>query len=493
MRGPVKGGGNWRGRRARGVSSDFGIGGTAHAAPEVAAISPRLLVAVFALLVVVVVANNSAGALAQPAIGDAFGAGPADVGWIVFGFSTTFAIGTAIWGGLARRFGLGPCLAAGVGLFAAGSALAVIAPSLAVVIAARVLQGMGAGAIPTLSVAAVSLEFEGHDRARALGTIIAAVGLGLAAGPILGGLALELFGWRGPLSFGIVAAPAVLVLGRVGGGPRPGAGLDVLGAGLVTVAVGAAMFSLNRLPITGLGTATIASLALLAVGGAWLIARSARANAFVPRRIVGAPGFGRLVFLGALGMFAFFGALVLIPVAVARVHALGGIGLGLVLVPMAVLGAVVSRQNDVFQARLGRRATTRLSLAAMAVGCLLVAAVGPGAPPPLLTLVLLPIGVAFGLLQAPLVNEVSELFPDADRPIALGLYNLAFFLGGAAGGAVATALVQARTELPLFAGRPLPGFSTTLVVLAAAPLLALLGELIRRSPRIGVPNGGAGG
>lgn len=446
-------------------------------------IGPRLLVAVFALLVIVVVANNSAGALAQPAIGAAFGAGPADVGWIVFGFATSFAIGTAIWGGLARRFGLGRCLAVGVSVFVAGSALAVLGPSLPVVVAARVLQGFGAGAIPTLSISALALEFDGPDRARALGTIVASVGLGLAAGPILGGLALEAFGWRGPLSFGIVAAPAALVLGRLGRGTPPSGKLDLLGAGLVIVAVGTAMFSLNRLPLIGLGPGTVASLVLLAGSGLWLAARSAGGEAFVPRRIVGAPGFGRLVVLGALGMFAFFGLLVLVPVAVAQAHDLGGIGLGLVLVPMAVVGAVASRINGSVQARIGRRLTTRLSLACMALGSLLVAAAGAAAPPPVLALVLLPIGLAFGLLQAPLVNEVSTSFPEADRPIAVGLYNLAFFLGGAAGGAVATALVQAGVELPLFAGRLVPGFSTTLMILAIGPLAALAVELVRRPRR----------
>jgi DHA2 family metal-tetracycline-proton antiporter-like MFS transporter len=437
-------------------------------------IGSRPLVLVFAVLVIIVVANNSAGSLAQPAIGAAFDAGPADVGWVVFGFGTTFAIGTAIWGGLARRFGIGRCLAVGVLLVAGGSILAAFAPSLPVVVAGRVVQGFGAGAIPTLSASAISLRLDGPDRARALGTIVASVGLGLAAGPILGGLALEVFGWQGPMAFGLVAAPAAVAVARIHGDADPTARIDVLGAALVAATVAAATFSLNRLPILGLGPITLASLTVLVIGIVALVRRSQRATAFVPRRIVTDPAFTRVVFLGSLGMVAFLGSLVLVPVAVARAHDLGGIALGLVLVPMAIVGAVASRRNASVEGRIGRRATTRLSLVSMIVGAAGLALLGASAPPPILAVALVPVGLAFGLLQAPLVNELSVRFDGPDRPLALGLYNLAFFLGGASGAAIATALLQAGWELPIYAGRAVPGFSTTLTLLLLAPLTALV-------------------
>jgi len=207
---------------------------------------------VLATLVAVVVANNSASSLAQPAISDAFGAGPADVGWIVFGFGSAFAVATALWGGLTGRFGLGRCLAAGIALFAGGSLVAAFAPTLPLLVAARVVQGAGAGAIPTLSASAIALQFDGPERSRALGTIVASVGLGLAAGPLLGGLTLELVGWQGPVAFGILAAPAAVLLARYPF-PRPtGAVLDVRGAALVAAGVIGLTFAVNRLPVRGI-------------------------------------------------------------------------------------------------------------------------------------------------------------------------------------------------------------------------------------------------
>jgi MFS transporter, DHA2 family, metal-tetracycline-proton antiporter len=449
-----------------------------------AAINQRIVVPTFVLLVVVVVANNSAGSLAQPAIAEAFGGGPADVGWVVFGFGTSFAISTALWGGLAARFGLGRCLAIGVLLVALASGAAAAAPTLPALVAARIVQGIGAGAIPTLSTATVARLFTGADRQRALGTIVASVGLGLAIGPILGGLALEWFGWRGPMAFGIVAAPAALVVARIADPGNPAARLDVPGAILVAALVAAATFLLNRLPVLGISPPTIVAAAVLVATGALVAARSARPSAFLPRRIVGNPAFTRLVVVGALGMVAFLGTLVLVPIAAARAHGLDGIGLGLVILPLAVTGMIASRNSAWVQTAVGRRGTTMISLVSLAMAAAAVGLLGAATPPVVIALALLPVGVGFGLLQAPLVNELTVAFGDADRPLALGLYNLGFFLGGASGAAIATALVQSGVELPWFAGRIIPGYSTTELLLAIPPLagMVILGGQMRRRP-----------
>ena len=127
-----------------------------------------------------------------------------------------------------------------------------------------------------------------------------------------------------------------------------------------------------------------------------------------------------------------------------------------------------------------------VSLVALAVSAVAVGVLGAGTPPAFIALALLPVGIGFGLLQAPLVNELTVSYGDTDRPLALGLYNLGFFLGGSAGAAIATALVQAEVELPLFAGRVIPGYSTTELLLALAPIgaMVILGSQIRRSPEV---------
>lgn len=453
------------------------------AAERATTLGPRLLVGVFAFLALIVVANNSAGSIAQPAIAKAFHAGPADVGWVVFGFGTSFAIATAIWGGLAGRLGFGASLATGVALMSGGSVLAAFAPSLPTLIAARVIQGFGAGAIPTLSATMIARRFDGASRSQALGTVIAGVVAGIALGPLLGGVALELVGWQGPMAFSVIAAPAAVLLYARGGRERDsGARIDLVGASLVAIAVASTTFTLNRIPVLGIAVPTVASFATLAAALMLIARRSERAGAFVPRRIVNDPTFRRVAALGSLGMSAFLGTLVIVPIAAARAHGLSGLALGFIILPLAIVAAVASLNNARVQQRLGRRRTTLVSLIATSVGSAGTGMLGAGTDPIFMAAALTPLGLGFGLLQAPLVNELTVAFADHDRPQALGLYNLMFFLGGAAGAAVATAFVQSAIELPWLAGRAVPGFSTAALLLALGPAIAGALLLLRRRP-----------
>jgi MFS family permease len=433
----------------------------------------------------VAVANTTSGAIAQPEIADAFNAGAADVGAIVFGYSTAFAIMTAIYGPLARRFGLGRCLTFGVVLVSVGAAIAVLAPDLGTLVVARVLQGVGAGALPTLSMALIARRLSGPSRARALGVNVAAVGMGFAGGPLFGGLLLEAFGWRGTMALGLLVGPTALIFPRLAperGDPR--ARLDIPGMALLAVAVGALIVFVNRLPLVGVASLTVALVAAGAIAFGLLVARSRnRPEPALPLRELADPVLRRAMLLGCIGQTAFFGVLILAPIVAARAHHISGVQLGLLLLPMAILIALVSPRGGLLVERIGRRATTWVSLAVIASGAAFLAWVGPDAPVPVLEIGLIVAGGGFGLLSAPLVNEVSRRFPEARRSVALGMYNLAFFIGSASGAAIATGFVQSGLELDVFLPSPLPGASTGLLFLAVLPILALGYDRLR--PAIG--------
>jgi MFS family permease len=454
--------------------------------------SHRLLVGTVFLTFAVAVANTTSGAIAQPAVAEAFEAGAADVGAIVFGYSTSFAIMTAVYGSLARRFGLGRCLTFGVVLVALGASLAVAAPNLPTLVAARVLQGFGAGALPTLSMALLSRRLSGTARARALGINVAAVGMGFAGGPLVGGLLLEAFGWRGAMALGLLVAPAALIFPRLA--PEPGdprAPLDPPGIALLAVAVGGLVLIVNRLPLVGLGTTILTIGTITALAWTALVARSRRhREPALPLRELADPVLRRAMLLGGLGQTAFFGMLVLAPIVAARVHHIERFQLGLLLLPMAMIIGLVSPRNAWVSERIGRRATTAVSLTVIGLAATFLAWQGAGAPVTVLEVGLLTAGAGFGLLGAPLVNEVSRRFPDSRRSVALGIYNLAFFLGSASGGAISTGFVQGGLEVEPFAGRVLPGASTGLLVLAVLPLSVLVFDRLRPPPTAGAEQTG---
>ena len=439
------------------------------------------LLAVLATLVAITVATNTTASLAQPQIGAAFDAGPADTAWVVFGYSATFALGTALWGGIASRTGIIPALVAGVALLGIGSAAAAIAPSLELVIGSRLVQGLGSGAIPTLSTALIAGRFEGTDRARALGVIIASVGAGQALGPILGGVLLEVGGWRPAVSIGVVAIPAVVVLARSQRGRTTAVGhrrIDWVGAGLVGALALGLTFLLNRGPL-GLSPAVVASGIVAVLAGVAVLRRAAsHADAFVPADVLRNPVFRSVVPLGAVGLSAYLGTIVLVPILGARAYGLEGIALGLLLLPMAIAAAFSSPNNARVQARLGPRNTTRLALALLGVAPLVVAFGAVPAGPAVLGLGLAAAGTGFGILNAPLLSRLTHAIAGARQPVAVGVYNLCFFFGGAVGASVSSAIVQAGFDLPGLGAVGLPGFTTALVLVAVGPLVAaaLVGE-----------------
>lgn len=446
-------------------------------------VSERLLVGTIFVVFATTVANTTSGAVALPAIASAFAAGPGDVGWIVFGYGGSFAVMTAVYGNLARRFGLVPCLVSGVLLVSIGAAAAVLAVNLPMLILARVVQGIGAGAAPPLCMALFARRLSGPARAQALGTIVAAVGVGFASGPLVGGILLEAFGWRGAMALGLLVAPAAAVIWRIDRDRgSPDVSLDRVGIALLSGTVGSLVFLVNRLPILGLSAPVWIATVALVVLGAILVAHSrGRPEAALPLDLFADARLRGAMVLGFVGQTAFLGMLVIVPIAAARVHELAGFTLGLLLLPMAGVIAVLSPQNGRLEARVGRTATTAIANILIAAGALVLAIAGAAAPPIVLAGGLVLAGIGFSFLNAPLVNEVTRLYPGERRSVALGIYNLAFFLGSATGAAISTAIVQAGWELPHFAGQPVPGFSTALLVLAVLPLATVgLSRLIQR-------------
>jgi MFS family permease len=339
--------------------------------------------------------------------------------------------------------------------------------------------------------ALIARRLSGPARARALGINVAAVGVGFASGPLVGGLLLEAFGWRGAMALGLLVAPAAAVIWRFDRDRgSPDAPLDRVGIALLGGTVGSLVLLVNRLPVLGASVPTgIAALALVVLGAILVAHSRGRPDAALPLEILADARLRAAMILGFVGQAAFLGMLVIVPVAAARVHGLTGFTLGLLLLPMAGLIAVLSPQNGRLEERVGRTATTRIAHVVIAAGALVLALTGAVAPPLVLAGGLLVAGIGFSFLNAPLANEVTRLYPGERRPVALGVYNLAFFLGSATGAAISTAIVQAGWELPVFAGQPVPGFSTALLALAVLPLATVGLSRLRPAAPLSVATG----
>ena len=203
--------------------------------------------------------------IAFPAIGRHFGgASLGTLSWILSGYAIVFAALLVPAGRWADAFGRKRAFLVGLGVFVAASAACALAPTVGVLIAARVVQAMGGALMLPTSLGLMLPEFGPHERHVAIGVWAATGGIAAAAGPPLGGLLVQA-DWRWVFLVNLPVGLLGLVLGirtlaerREADAKRP----DLLGAGALIVAIGALVVAIVKGQEWGWSSPGILALAL---------------------------------------------------------------------------------------------------------------------------------------------------------------------------------------------------------------------------------------
>lgn len=187
---------------------------------------------------------------ALPEIGSDLSIAESVLQWVMSGYAVAFG-GALLFGGrLADVFSRRLIFALGVAIFAVGSLAAALAPTPLILVAARVLQGVGAALSMPASMALLFEVFPaGPLRNRAMGTYTAVAGGSFSGGLILGGLLADIFGWRGVFVFTAVFGAAVFAATKStlpAGGGTGGRSLDLPGAIAITVSLPLIIFAVNH-------------------------------------------------------------------------------------------------------------------------------------------------------------------------------------------------------------------------------------------------------
>ncbi len=411
-------------------------------------------------------------------------------GWVFSGFMLGSVIGIVAAGREADRRGPAVPFVAGVVLFGSGLAVAGLAPSMGVLVAGRVLQGLGAGAVPSVAYASIGRSLPGPLRARMMAVLSTAwVAPGLA-GPAVSAEVARLFGWRwvflGLLPVvavaGSIAVPALIRLGppasaqaqehRLTDGIRTAAGATLILAGLTLAAgSGAVLAGLTLAPGSG---AVLAGLALIAAGGVTGLPALRR---LVPAgTLTGRPGLPATIASRGLLTFAFFGADAYVTLAITAVR-----HRSLVVAGIAVTGATVAwtagawaqaRLSDAWEARRLVRIGLVIILAGIA-GMVLV--LQPAVPVAEGLAAWTVAGLGMGLAYAPLsLMMLQKALPGQEGRASASL-NLADVLGTAIGIGVGGAAVAAAAGSDLRLG-----ITAAFAAAAAVALVAL--AFTRRLP-----------
>ena len=201
--------------------------------------------------------------LALPATERDLGGGLCLQQWVVDGYLLALAAAILPGGSIADLFGRVPVMRFGLVAFGAGSVLAATAASPGMLIAGRLIQGLGAAFLVPGSLAMINSTFDGAHRHAAIGTWTAWTGTAFALGPLLGGLAVDLLGWR--WIYALSAIPMVIGFALtfwLRAMPRPArhANLDVAGAALSAAGLAATVYALIESGRHGWHPGLVASL-----------------------------------------------------------------------------------------------------------------------------------------------------------------------------------------------------------------------------------------
>jgi EmrB/QacA subfamily drug resistance transporter len=395
--------------------------------------------------------DGSVLTVALPRLRVALGTDLAAVQWVITSYVLALAALTLIGGALADRYGRARILLIGCVLFGASSVGCALSGSLGWLIAARVLQGMAAALLTPASLALIGATFPKAQRTAAIGVWAAASSLTSAAGPVLGGLLTERFGWQAvfwinpPLAVIAIAllfefAPADL---------REVRRFDVIGAVIIACGLGSLTWALSR--IGRAETAVAASFAsataliglfILGLGGigGYAIWERVTDHPMTPPRLamnrdfVGLNVATLLIYAGLSIMFF------LLPFDLIDRRGLSPTSAGLAFLPFTLAVGLLSPYFGSLADKFG----TRAMLIAGAVGAsvayvgMLLAhdrSLGVGVIAPQAVL-----GISFAVLVAPLTASVMSSVAQSDEGLASGINNAASRVAQLAGVAIAAGL-----------------------------------------------------
>jgi EmrB/QacA subfamily drug resistance transporter len=321
--------------------------------------------------------------VALPALAHDLKINPADLSWTINAYLLPLGVLILLGGALGDHFGRRRFFQLGLSTFTFASLVCAAAPSLAWLLAARGLQGLGAALLMPNSLAILGGAFTGEARGRAIGTWAAAGALAGALGPIVGGWIVDTVGWRVIflLNVPIAAGAGYLAWKYVEERKESSAAapLDTAGAGLATAGLGLLIWALTKAAESG---EAYSSSSPAAVGGILLLGAfvwhegKLGNRAMMPLAMFAAPKFVGLTLLtfflyGSLG-----GLLVLLPFFLIKIEGWLAIAAGAALLPVPVLIGLGSRWMGRVAARYGERWPLAIGSGLVGIGLALYGRVG---------------------------------------------------------------------------------------------------------------------
>jgi DHA2 family multidrug resistance protein-like MFS transporter len=420
-----------------------------------------LIVGLLAIVIDNTVLNVALKTIAEPRGG--LGASQSQLEWAINSYTLVFAGLLFTFGVIGDKLGRKRMLMIGLALFGIASLLSAYAQSPEQLIFARAAMGLGGAAVMPQTLSIISNVFEPAERPRAIGLWATAVGLGIATGPVLGGLLLDHFWWGSvflinvPVTVAGILAVAILVpesrSREAGGIDYVGVLLSVVGLVLLVYGIVQGGDTSSWLQLSVLGP-ILGGLAVLAAF-AWYEARiehpSLDVRLFRDRRLSASVGAIALVFFGMGGVF-FFTSFYL-----QNVRGYSPLAAGLLTVPFAAGQLIASPRSAGLVRRYGAKAPSAVGMLVMAAAIACYATLGTATPIWLLGLIFAIQGAAIGVVMPAATAAVMDVLPRERAGAGSALTNVSRQVAVALSVAVLGSILAVfyRTSLgPSLAGLP---------------------------------------
>ncbi len=361
--------------------------------------------------------------------------------WLVNAYTLTFAVLLLTGAALGDRFGRRRLLAIGLGIFTLASAAAALAPSIAVLDAARAVQGLGGAIVMPLTLTILSASVPAEKRGLALGAWGGISGLAVAFGPLVGGAVVSGISWHWifwlNVPIGLVLVPLVLL--RLEESRGPGDRFDLPGLGLASAGLLGIVWGLVRANSLGWGSpeilgALVAGVVLTAAFVAWELRAPAP---MLPMHYFRDRTFALANGASLLFSFGMFGSIFLLAQFFQTVQHYSPFASGLRILPWTAMPMLVAPLAGAFSDRIGGHRLMGAGLALQALGLAWIAAVSTPTTPYIdLVAPFAVSGIGMGLFFAPVANVVLSSVALEAQGQASGANNAIRELGGVLGVAV---------------------------------------------------------
>ena len=417
--------------------------------------------------------------IALPTIGRQFHASIGTLQWVVTGYSLTLSALLLLGGSLGDHYGRRRVFLIGVTWFALASAACAIAPGTTLLIAARILQGVGAALLTPGSLAILQASFRRDDRAPAIGAWSGIGGVASAAGPLLGGYLVTAGSWRLIFVINIPVGVVVLFLSArfipESRDPTATGGIDLPGAGLATLALSGITYGLIEGPTRGWTSPVV--LTAISVGVlasvSFIVVERASDEPMLPLGLFRSRQFTitnavTFVVYGALG-----GALFLLPVELQVVDHYSPLQSGVALLPLTAIMLLLSARSGRLASKIGPRLQMGVGPVVVGLGLGLLArtttdrSYGSGVLPAVIVF-----GLGLAITVAPLTATALGAVPDEHSGLASAVNNDVSRLAGLIAVAVLPALSGISGSSYLHPESLEGGFRTAVIICS---ILCLVG------------------